>query len=104
MKWGSTGPQALSHFARETGEIERGVPQHVLYPIPQPRKTMVFRRARHAMSFIKEDTMSVHFYASGIRERLDTTWFSAKTYLGQLCLEHGLDITPPPGHPILNKE
>lgn len=90
MRWGTTGPIALTWFLKETGEERFAAPMRALYPIPVNKKFVIFRRPAKVEPFIHEDSVSIHFYASGVRERIETGDFPASCYFAALCAQHGL--------------
>ncbi|RED18424.1 hypothetical protein [Pontivivens insulae] len=99
MKWGTTGPLALTHFLRESGEIEHASPPEVLYPIPPNLKFYFHRRPLHIHRAIKENTQSVHLYATGLRVRLEDGPPRNGSYIDVLAREHGVSPLEYPVRP-----
>ncbi len=69
LPWGVWGPDALTWFLKETGEIARARPGHVLYPVPfaMAGVTLNPARIRKARRLIREDTLSIHFWGRRFR-------------------------------------
>lgn len=69
MPWGVFGPEALTHFLTETGEIVHAFPGHVLYPVPFARTGVVLRpnRRAEAEAMLAPDTLSIHFWGRRFR-------------------------------------
>lgn len=102
FKWGSTGPLALTHFLRESGEIGQATAPHVLYPVPSSKSGYVLRKPSLTEALIEPDTISVHFYATWLRARLKNQWFTSGSYLAKLCEKHDVSAEPPSGHPSMS--
>ncbi|MGC9419691.1 MAG: class I SAM-dependent methyltransferase [Rhodovulum sp.] len=69
MPWGVFGPEALTHFLRETGEIGHAFPGRVLYPVPFARAGITLRpnRRAEAEAMLAPDTLSIHFWGRRFR-------------------------------------
>ncbi len=69
LPWGVWGPNALTWFLKETGEIEHSSPGHVLYPLPFPKAGFPFRSKRTAKveEYIRDDTLSIHLWGRRFR-------------------------------------
>lgn len=102
LPWATTGPHALTWALSKTGEVEKAFSRPVLYPLPQTRKGIVFRRPSFSFRYIKEETISVHFFGNWMRQELAKRWFAPSSFLAHLCRLHDIDPAPPPGHPALS--
>ncbi len=69
MPWGVWGPDALTWFLKQTGEIEHAREKHVIYPVPFAIAgvTLNPQRRRKARNFIRDDTLSIHFWGRRFR-------------------------------------
>ncbi|WP_298921298.1 class I SAM-dependent methyltransferase [uncultured Roseobacter sp.] len=69
LPWGVWGPDALTWFLRETGEVKHSQPGHVIYPVPfkQAGTVLIPNRLNKARSFLKADTLSIHFWGRRFR-------------------------------------
>lgn len=67
--WGVWGPDALTWFLKDTGEISHSLPGHVIYPVPFSLAGVTLNPDRHAKAegFIKHDTLSIHFWGRRFR-------------------------------------
>lgn len=67
--WGSTGPRALTYFARQTGEIHHAMPLKAFYPVPQ---NSVLRFLEPGATRPEDFTGSfgVHLWAKDLRQAL----------------------------------
>lgn len=98
LPWGVLGPDALTWFLKETGEIEAARPGHVIYPVPFKTAGMTLNpnRINQTRSLIKEDTLSIHFWGRRFRN------IAAKhggippagCYVEELLAKHGIDPQP----------
>ncbi|MEM6888921.1 MAG: hypothetical protein AAF636_12365 [Pseudomonadota bacterium] len=91
--WGVWGPQALTHFLQETGEAKYALPTSVLYPFPFNRRNRMLVPNFKVSKFMKEDTLSIHFYGRRMRERIVLTENGIphpESYLGLLMEKHGI--------------
>ena len=94
MPWGAWGPKALSHFLRSSGEFDRSLAPHVLYPIPFKDRRVYFRQAWKAWKMVEDDTVSIHFYGCRVRAGLATRFGGIPpegSILEELCRKHGVD-------------
>ncbi|MCB4456396.1 class I SAM-dependent methyltransferase [Leisingera sp. McT4-56] len=107
LPWGVWGPDALTWFLQETGEISRSQPGHVIYPVPFKNAGVVLNPNRpvQAARLIRDDTLSIHFWGRRFRN------IAAKyggvpaegCYVHGLLAKHGIDaektrhlLAPPP--------
>ena len=69
LPWGVWGPNALTWFLKETGEIEHSSPGHVLYPLPFPKAGWPLNphHTGKVRKFIKKDTLSIHLWGRRFR-------------------------------------
>ncbi len=69
LPWGVWGPDALTWFLKDTGEIKHSRPKHVLYPVPFAITGVMLNpeRSRKARRLIKGDTLSIHFWGRRFR-------------------------------------
>ncbi|MDO5705368.1 MAG: hypothetical protein Q4G49_09900, partial [Paracoccus sp. (in: a-proteobacteria)] len=71
LPWGTTGPQALTHFAQETGELVHAQPTHVFFPISFRDRKLLTENANldRAMQLTSQDgTLAVHLYSRWMRK------------------------------------
>ena len=98
LPWGVWGPNALTWFLRETGEIEFSKPGHVLYPVPFSLAGVVLNPARRnkANQLIKPETLSIHFW--GRRFRNIAARYNGiparNTLVDALLTRHAIDPRP----------
>ena len=95
MPWGAWGPKALSHFLHRSGEFDRSLAPHVLYPIPFKDRRIYFRPAWKAWKMVAEDSVSIHFYGRRVRDGLASRFGGIPpegSILDELCQKHG--VTP----------
>lgn len=70
-----------------------------LYPVPSTAKRLFLRRPRLAEPLSKDETLSIHFYAKGLRGRLVEAGPRKGTYLHCLAEKHGISLTDYPVKP-----
>jgi SAM-dependent methyltransferase len=69
LPWGVWGPNALTWFLKETGEVKHSSPGHVLYPLPFPKAGFPLnpRQTGKVENYIREDTLSIHLWGRRFR-------------------------------------
>jgi FkbM family methyltransferase len=92
FRWGTTGPEGLSYFMKRSGEINRALPRHTLYPLPFGKKGIMLRPPSIAGAHVLDDTISVHLYASNLRRRIAKDGIPASSYLHHLCKKHNITL------------
>lgn len=93
LSWGTTGPTALTHFARECCEIGYAQPQQVFFPISFPeRKRLVDPRQIGAAraQIERDDCLSVHLYSRWLRKYAKGRPPSRDGWLGDHLIARGL--------------
>lgn len=95
LPWGVWGPDALTWFLQETGEVSNSRPGHVIYPVPFKQAGVVLNpnRRNQAGKHIRSDTLSIHFWGRRFRN------IAAKyggvpaegCYVHELLIKHGID-------------
>lgn len=71
LPWGTTGPDLLTYFANETGEIEHAQPQGAFFPVAFPNRKMLVRAVdcEATKAVINEaDSYCVHLYSRWLRK------------------------------------
>lgn len=72
QEWGLTGPGALTHYLRKTGEWDHAQPQTAFYPISfKDRNKMIMSRFDVENDFLTPDTYAVHMWARRLKPRLE---------------------------------
>jgi hypothetical protein len=91
--WEIWGPFALTYFAHLHGEFQETTGSEALYPLRGSEISRTLQLPRRANIEIPDDTISVHFYGSKVRDllrRRDGVPHE-KSFLGQLCIKHDID-------------
>lgn len=68
--WGATGPRALTHFLRQTGEINHALPQSAFYAIPQSDVRRFVTPDALTRADLPPDAWAVHLWARDLRQVL----------------------------------
>ena len=95
LPWGVWGPNALTWFLKDTGEIEHSKPGHVIYPVPSriAGVTLNPSRKEKARALVADDTLSIHFW--GLRFRKIASKYggipSETSYVAELLQRHKID-------------
>ncbi|MDO5647484.1 hypothetical protein [Paracoccus sp. (in: a-proteobacteria)] len=94
--WGLTGPAALSHYLRETGEWDYAQPQSVFYPVSfRDRNKVILSRFDIGADFLTDQTRTLHLWARRLKPRLHEAEQNRPrrgSFLDQALRRHG--ITP----------
>jgi hypothetical protein len=103
MTWGAWGPQAITHFLHKTGEFKHALDPHVLYPFPYRHRGKLVRRDVALADFVREDTVSIHFFGRRMRARLASmdNRVPGKSPFGRLLRKHGIN---PADAPVIQKK
>ncbi len=97
LPWGVWGPNALTWFLKETGEIKHSAPGHILYPLPFPKAGFPLnpRNTHKVERFIKKDTLSIHLW--GRRFRNIAAKYNGRPepgcYISNMLERHKIDPT-----------
>jgi len=86
------GPQAFTHFARVTGDIDRAMTADVLYPVPFQLNDVFFDPHGRVEGWFTEATLSVHLYTNGTRPWWRNNAPLKNSYVWRMCKEVG--VTP----------
>ena len=70
MKWGATGPGALTKAIENTGEISHAAPKETYYPVSFPDRNKMLMSRFNINDWLTEDTRAVHFWARRLKPRL----------------------------------
>ncbi|WP_254444535.1 MULTISPECIES: hypothetical protein [unclassified Ruegeria] len=92
--WGAWGPKAITWALTKTKEIEHALPEHVFYPVNFSRRRALARPGADLSAFMKEDTVSIHFYGRRMRSILSNKYGGIpdpNSLVGQLVAKHGID-------------
>ena len=86
------GPQAFTHFAKQTGDFEKSMSPDVLYPVPFQLNDIFYDPHGRVEGWFTEKTVSVHLYTNGTKP-----WWRRKpplenSYAWRMCQK--LDIDP----------
>ncbi len=71
QNWGFTGPAAVSHFLKATGEIRHAQNVDVFYPISFKDRNHMIRRRFNIPERLTDATRGVHFWARRMKPRLE---------------------------------
>lgn len=95
QEWGLTGPGALSHFLRETGEWSHALPREAFYPISfKDRNKMIMSRFDIEKDFLTPDTYAVHMWARRMKPRLEEAEHNRPrrgSFMEKALSRHGID-------------
>ncbi len=100
--WGVWGPKAFAWALHQTGEIRYTLPEHVFYPFSYSRRRALARPGVAASRFLKDDTVSIHFYGRRMRSILLNKYGGQPdpdSLIGRLIAKHGIDPLAAPIRP-----
>ena len=107
QNWGFTGPASVTHFLKETGEIDHAQPQEAFYPVSyKNRNHMIISR------FTPEDQMTdatygVHFWARRMKPRLEEKEHNTPrrgSFMDKLLTKHAIDPKAAPIPPKIARQ
>lgn len=93
LPWGVTGPQALTYYAKKTGEIKHAQPEYVFFPVSfKYRKMLVDSKFAEEMDRRLEDekVLAVHLYSRWMRKFTGGNLPKVNSWIGQYLLRQGL--------------
>lgn len=85
------GPQAFTHFSKETGDYERAMPQPALYPVPFQLNDVFYDPHGRVEGHFTDETLSVHLYTNGTRRWWRRNAPLPGSYAARMCAEVGVD-------------
>ncbi len=95
LPWGVWGPDALTWFLHDTGEIEYSLPGHVIYPVPFKMAGITLNPSRKekARALVTENTLSIHFWGRRFRNIVSKCDGipSETSYVAELLQRHRID-------------
>jgi hypothetical protein len=111
LKWGVWGPDALTHFLRETGEIGHALPQMAFYPVSFRDRRDLLAPGDPVTPGLTGDCMGVHLWNRRLRRRIVTHEGNRPdpgSFLGRALARHAIAPAaapipdePPPGFPTM---
>lgn len=89
--WGSTGPTALTHFVKKTGEIKNAQPVEAFYPVDWKKLDLIVNNNVNSIDAL-EDSYGIHLWGKYIRNKLKEMQGHPEegSILHQLLARHGL--------------
>lgn len=88
--WGATGPRALTHFARQSGEIVHALPVTAFYAIPQAEAARFVRPGDITYASLPPGAFGVHLWGRDLRRVIETDFrgeIPKDSFLGYLLGE-----------------
>ncbi|MFV0492178.1 MAG: hypothetical protein ACK5M4_10195 [Pseudorhodobacter sp.] len=84
------GPQAFTHFAQVTGDIDKAMGSEVLYPVPFQLNDIFFDPHGRVEGWFTDQTVSVHLYTNGTKPWWRKNPPLANSYIARMCEEIGI--------------
>lgn len=81
------GPKGLMFAVKQSGEIEQAMDEHVLYPLPWQYCDALFNPQGGVSGWVRNDTISMHFYSSQIRSIHHKKQPNPNSYAGKLLAQ-----------------
>lgn len=94
QNWGFTGPGAVTHFLKDSGEIEHALPETAFYPIPFKTRNHLILRRHSPENEMTDGTYGVHFWARRMKPRLEEKEGGVPqpgSFMAGLIEKHGID-------------
>lgn len=86
------GPQAFTHFCKETGDFDRAMTPDTLYPVPFQLNDVFFDPHGRVEGHFTDNTLSVHLYTNGTKPWWRKNAPLENSYVARMCARTG--ITP----------
>ncbi|MEP2640031.1 glycosyltransferase family 2 protein [Roseobacter sp.] len=109
LKWGVWGPSAVTHFLKETGEIEHAMPVEAFYPVSFKDRRKLIDPGQMVEDIMTDGVYGVHLWNRRLSRRIVTNENGITPedgFLGRALVRHDIDPhlapipdKPPPGHP-----
>lgn len=96
LPWGATGPQALTYYAKKTGEIKYAQPEHVFFPVSfKYRKMLVDSKFTQETErrLENKEVLAVHLYSRWMRKFTGGNLPNSSSWIGQYLASQGLAST-----------
>ena len=87
--WGTSGPKALTHFAKQLNLTHHAAPRDVFYPLPFEKAELLFDPEADVESFITERTIAIHLW----NERIKVYKHQPPpegSFMHRICAKHGV--------------
>ena len=84
------GPQAFTHFAKQTGDFENAMPPEVIYPVPFQLNDIFFDPHGRVEGWFTDATVSVHLYTNGTKPWWRKHQPLKNSYVWRMCKEVGI--------------
>ncbi|MFV2035516.1 MAG: hypothetical protein ACC631_10510 [Halocynthiibacter sp.] len=68
--WGSTGPRALTHYLRQTGEIKHALPRAAFFPFSWRELDRMLEPGAVSLSDLDETTYGVHLWGKFLHQHI----------------------------------
>lgn len=85
------GPQAFTHFAKETGDFEKAMTPDFLYPVPFQLNDVFYDPHGRVEGWFTDNTVSVHLYTNGTKPWWEKHVPLENSYADRMCKEVGID-------------
>ena len=85
------GPQAFTHFAKQTGDFDRAMTPDALYPVPFQLNDIFYDPHGRVEGWFTDKTVSVHFYTNGTKPWWRKHVPLENSYAWSMCQEVGID-------------
>lgn len=85
------GPQAFTHFAKQTGDFEKAMTPDTLYPVPFQLNDIFYDPYSNVEKHFTDKTISVHLYNNGTRPWWRKHPPLTGSYVGRMCEQTGID-------------
>lgn len=101
QSWGFTGPASVTHFLKETGEIQYAEPTSAFYPISfrDRNKMILSRHLDFVEARLTPETRGIHFWARRMKPRLEEKEDNTPrrgSFLHRLIRKHEIDTAAAP--------
>jgi len=87
------GPQAFTHYATVSGDIDKAMTADTLYPVPFQLNDVFYDPFSQVEKHFTDATMSVHIYTNAARPWWRKNPPLKGSYIARICELHEIDPT-----------
>jgi hypothetical protein len=84
MFFGTSGPRALTHFARQHGVLDKAAPRHVYYPVSFADAADLLGDAHAIARHLRPETLCIHLWNTQVTDLAGSAGPSRDSFLARV--------------------